>query len=398
MPISRQDVSTMLSEYLWIKNKYIQLKRKYNDISVMIGGGLLDKRRGEKEFNAIKKIYDSSVVNGAEISINEIEMSILVPDLYPFGDGRLIFNYKGKKYSRGYTPRDRIIRFIDDIIKGNLHDFEELGADVHDEAETLNQDGVEKISAANNVSFDIGVIINNKILRESIKYDIKGKTMRDLIGEVNNLFDLSAYDIYYIKDSGLKTLYSYRDGSDGLNRLDSVIDPKYVNSQEPLLIRVTIGKKIDEIELIQIMKRTVTLNISPKKIVSTTDSGQAPSIVSFNLMKYNAKSEDILKQVFNMDGIKYAMRPGSEFTAIFYNEEYLRKFMGKIKIHVPEYSRVENAEDDILTRLLNPVTEEPYVSIMHVLFGDYAGVSYHNTKDIRDDVKQSYDEYISEFQ
>lgn len=256
----------------------------------------------------------------------------------------------------------------------------------------------EKIEDIVTVNF---MICNDKDVQndgmKTVKYDISGKTMDDMMSDVfERYFSTDKYIITRIRTIGGTVLF---DDPESYDREERFLDRDNIH-QCPLY--VSLLEVMNEDRLIEYMRQFVTTNISEKKIVSTPCSGIFSREITYNLDKMNDEEADrIMCEVFGSSEVMYLTVDTQINPLIFYHKRYYNAFFDLLEVNVPEFKDNGDARKDVLNSIASTIIkDDPQLSIMYILFGDSTGESLYTVENhkfngtVRQDIQNCYDEFL----
>ena len=284
------------------------------------------------------------------IRIPSIDIEIAMSECFPFSSP--IISTGGTRYVMpNYRPCFKLGDLLPTFLKHRDTEFVVYPASVEKNPLTLRR-----------IYF-----ITNGVLTEFPDVKIAPDTTIDeFVDYLKIYYDPAINDIYKINVVNSRAIYSALHPYANKQMHDLVHDGCSIN--------VTLHYRLCEQRLVDLMKKSVTLNLSASKIVSTPNSGQCPGIIRFHLELYKDNLDTILEHVFNMKGV--CVKYGSNVNlVVFYLDTHLNIFTAELKNTIPEFRDVEDLPDMLLTKLSDILTikDEPYYSIMLALFGNISG-------------------------
>lgn len=305
-----------------------------------------------KYLNELVKTYSdvSYIESDATIRIASIGVEIVMTNTFPFSSP--IISNGGVRYvMKHFSPCFPLVELVPTFLKNRDTVFA-----VYNPSEATPQIAIRCIR----------FIINGEFSEFADVKIAHNMTVNEFVDYLKIYYDPSVNDIYRICVTNSSYFYSVLQPYTNKQMCDVVHDDCCIN--------VTIHIRLCEQRLVDLMKKSVTLNLSAGKMVSTPDSGQCPGIIRFHLELYKDNLDTILEHVFNMKGV--CVKYGSYVNlVVFYLDTHLNIFATELKHTIPEFEDIEDLPDVLLTKLSDILTvkDEPYYSIMLAMFGNISG-------------------------
>jgi hypothetical protein len=172
---------------------------------------------------------------------------------------------------------------------------------------------------------------------------------------------------------------------------------KQLNIVPGSTIHTTFFPELSFSDAISYVSGLITPGIGPLKPVATPYSGSQPVIVMYYLDKFKSRKHEFLEGLFEQPLGVQVVKDSMVAPVIFYKPEHLLLFaeaLGDLEIfHKKTPSEISKMILAKLTTVVEP-DDEPYMSIVHVVFGDISGLGVATDDPINKEVETAYQHYV----